>query len=117
MNTSLSVSVHLVFRFDHDVGSNVEPHPRTSIRSQEPKHWPSGELDPSADKTRGTWVTHFCLETLDRSWTTSLSCPVYRQLNIFSLVLYFQDFMKRRDNPRFLCCADAFHVENCLSLL
>lgn len=68
MNTS--VSVHPVFRFDHDFGSNVEPHPRTSIRSQEPKHWPSGELHPLADETRGTWVTHFCLETLDRSWAT-----------------------------------------------
>lgn len=39
----LSLSFHPVFCFDHDIRSNVEPHPRTSIRSQEPKHWPSGK--------------------------------------------------------------------------
>ena len=35
----------LVFCPDHDIWTDVEPHPRTSLRTQEPQHWPNCKRD------------------------------------------------------------------------
>lgn len=40
--TGLCISV---FCLDHDVWTNVEPHPRTSLRTQEPQHRSNCKID------------------------------------------------------------------------